>query len=207
MLLAVILFFIFNPVAVLAVGGSDATIEFENPLDFDTVQELLPKILDNLQGIIVVLSLIFIVVGAILYITSAGDDKRMTTAKGAITAAVIGLAIGIAAPSFLKAIYDILGGTICSDITDLAAKAACEAATDSAPDIKTIAMNTLNFLLSLVGILGMIMLVVGGGMYLTSAGDEDRADKGKKIITYAIIGIIVALTALVTVRQIAAFFQ
>jgi hypothetical protein len=45
--------------------------------------------------------------------------------------------------------------------------------------------------------------VIGGGMYLTAYGDEKKIDSGKKIVTYAIIGIVVALSALVVVRQIA----
>ena len=48
------------------------------------------------------------------------------------------------------------------------------------------------------------MMIVGGVMYLTSAGDEDRIDTAKKIILYSIIGIAVSLAALVIVRQIAA---
>ena len=40
-------------------------------------------------------------------------------------------------------------------------------------------------------------------MYLTAYGDEKRIDTGKKTITYAILGIVVTLAALVIVRQIA----
>ena len=50
------------------------------------------------------------------------------------------------------------------------------------------------------------MLVVGAFMYLTAAGDEDRIDTGKKIVKYSIIGIAIALAALVLVRQVASFF-
>jgi len=69
-----------------------------------------------------------------------------------------------------------------------------------------ISLNVLNFLLASVGILSVIMLVVGGVMYLSSAGSEDRIDQGKKIVTNAIIGIIISLSAMVLVRQIALFF-
>ena len=86
--------------------------------------------------------MVFIVVGAILYMTSAGSDKRMETAKGAIFAAVIGLAIGIAAPSFLKEIYTALGKS-----------SSAEPLLATAPSIATIALNVLNFLLGIVGII------------------------------------------------------
>jgi len=178
-----------------AVPGASASIQFKNPLAFDTVEGVLGSILGTLRGIIVVLALVFIVIGAVLYITSAGDDGRMKTAKGAITASMIGLALGIAAPSFLKQIGDVLGwGAVTSSLP---------AGTRTLTEI---ALSVLQFLLSIVGILGIIMLVIGGLAYLTSAGNEERADSGKKIVTYAIIGIAVALAALIIVTQIAALF-
>lgn len=168
----------------------------DNPLELNTVEDVLDSVLGSLQAIIAILSIIFIVIGGILYITAAGDEGRIRTAKGAITAAMVGLALGIGAPSFLKQIGEVLGW----------------GAIDSGPvaDAETlagIATNVLNFLLSIVGVIGIIMLVIGGLMYLTAAGDEDRINTGKKIVNYSIIGISVALAALVIVTQIAKFFS
>ena len=63
------------------------------------------------------------------------------------------------------------------------------------------------FGLSIVGVIGIIMLVVGGIMYLSSAGDEDRIDTGKKIVKYSLIGIFLSLASLVIVTQLVAFFS
>jgi hypothetical protein len=168
----------------------------ENPLELDTVEEVLDSVLGSLQAIIAILSIIFIVIGGILYITASGDEGRVRTAKGAITAAMVGLALGIGAPSFLKQIGEVLGwGEIDSGPV-------AEAET-----LAGIATNVLNFLLSIVGVIGIIMLVIGGLMYLTAAGDEDRINTGKRIVNYSIIGIAVALAALVIVTQIAAFLS
>jgi len=175
-------------------SSESLTVDFTNPLEYDTVEDVLASLLDHLQGIIVVISIIFIIIGAILYITSTGDEKRITMAKAAITASMIGLAIGIAAPSFLREISDILGWTPNNEQVS------------KALTLAEIALNTLNFLLSIVGVLAIIMLVWGGIMYLTAAGDEKRIDTAKRIVTWAIIGIAVALAALVITRQIAAFF-
>ena len=81
---------------------------FTNPLQFQTVDKLLSQLMGALQKIIVTLSLLMIVYGAVLYVISGGG-KQIETAKGAITAALVGLAIGLAAPSFLKEISIILG--------------------------------------------------------------------------------------------------
>ncbi len=175
-------------------NGGGNMIHFPNPLAYNTVDELVTSVLDALQGVIVVISLIFIVVGAILYITSSGDENRITMARKAIAASVIGLAIGIAAPSFLHEIAIILQWQSEPETTS------------GALTIAQIALNTLNFLLSIVGVLAIIMLVVAGIMYLTAAGDEQRIDTAKSMTKWAIIGIGIALGSLVIVHQIARFF-
>jgi len=189
-----LLVFSIGASSVLAASAPPGIVEFVNPLEYDTVEDVLYSLLNTLQGIIVVISLVFIIIGAILYITSTGDEKRITTAKLAITASMIGLAIGIAAPSFLREISDILGWAPNNEQVS-------EALT-----LAQIALNTLNFLLSVVGVLAIIMLVWGGIMYLTAAGNEKRIDVAKNIVTWSIVGIAVALAALVITRQIATFF-
>jgi hypothetical protein len=175
-------------------SSTSSSVEFTNPLKYKTVNEFATNVLGTLRSIIVVLSIIFIVLGGIFYITSAGDEKRMTAAKGAITASMIGLAVGIAAPSFLKEIYTIMGG----DSSDIDKTSISESLT-----LTQISLNFLDFLLAIVGVLALIMLIVGGIMYLTSAGDDDRIKTAKKIVTYSIIGIAVSLASLVVVKQIA----
>ncbi len=168
------------------------TAAVANPLGFNNVQGVLDTLLSSLQAIIVVLAMIAIVIGGILYITAGGDEGRLKTAKGAITAALVGLALGIAAPSFLKQIGDILGwGPIVAPV---------------AKTLSAIALDTVNFLLSLVGVIGIIMLVVGGLMYLTSAGDEKKIETAKAIVKYALIGIAIALASLLLTTQVANLF-
>jgi hypothetical protein len=175
-------------------SGSSGTISFTNPLQYSSVDEILTSFLNNLQGIIVTLSIIFIVIGGLFYITSAGDEKRITTAKGALTAALIGLAIGIAAPSFLKEISTALGwNSAPSSIT-------------SALSLTEILLKILNFLLSIAGVISLIMMIVGGVTYTISAGDEDMIKRAKKIFLFSVIGIALTLAAMVIVRQIAKFF-
>lgn len=150
------------------------------------------------QGVIVTIALVFLVLGGIFYIFSAGNEKNIGTAKKMITAAMIGLAIGIAAPSFLKEIAAILNwGNGTNNIP---------AEVNAAPSLMTIASNLLNFLLAMVGILAMLMIVVGGLMYFAAGGDEKKTDVAKNIVKFAIIGTAVALVSLIIVRTIATFF-
>ena len=53
-------------------------------------------------------------------------------------------------------------------------------------------LNATNWILGFVGMIAVLMIIWGGVVYLTSAGDEDKARTGKKTLTYAIIGLVVA---------------
>jgi uncharacterized membrane protein len=53
-----------------------------------------------------------------------------------------------------------------------------------------------------VGSIAGIMFIVAGIIYLTSAGDPERMNLAKKALTYAIIGLIVAIAAGSIVKMI-----
>jgi hypothetical protein len=157
-----------------------------------SIEQCLTMFMENLRYIIPVLALIFIILGGILYITSYGSEKRITRAKLCITSAIIGLAITLAAPSFLLEIKKIFG---------------IDTGDSHALTLLEISSNVLSFLLSIIGILAIISLVVGGMMYMTSFGDTKKVETGKLIVKNSIIGIIVALSSLVIVNEIARLIQ
>jgi NAD/NADP transhydrogenase beta subunit len=132
-----------------------------------------------------------IVVAGILYMTSAGDQGKVETAKKAVTAALIGLALALAAPALLKEIYTVLGAA---------------GAPTAHRTLSQIIIETIKVLSGFVGSIAVLMLVVGGIMYITSAGDSTKADTAKNIIQYAIIGLVVALISLIVVTQVIGIF-
>ena len=194
-----------------AATATSGSVSFTNPLGFSTVQGMTGAILNSLKSIIVALALVFLVIGAVLYVISGGDDGKIKTAKGAITAALIGLAIALAAPAFLKQIYDILGETpttSCAGLTgtDLTNCNTVNSTITAGKSLSGILQSVLTFLLSTIGIVAIIMLIIGGFMFIFSAGDTGRADSAKKIVISSLIGIAVAAGALIAVTQVANFF-
>lgn len=49
----------------------------------------------------------------------------------------------------------------------------------------------INILLVLVGLAAAVMLIVGGVQYITSRGDDTKAEEAKNTILYAVMGLIV----------------
>jgi cytochrome bd-type quinol oxidase subunit 2 len=73
-------------------------------------------------------------------------------------------------------------------------------------DVESVLLTVLNWLLSIVGILGVIGFVVSGLMYITAVGDEKKAENAKRIILYSIVGVVVALIGLIVVTAIESIF-
>lgn len=52
-----------------------------------------------------------------------------------------------------------------------------------------------NFIIAIAGGIFVIMLLVGGVIYLTGAGNDEQTGKGKKMLIDAIIGLFIVLAA------------
>lgn len=168
---------------------------FINPLKYNTVKDVTDGILSSLRNIVALLAIIFIVIGGLMYIFSAGEEKRIETAKKILTGAVIGFAIVLIAPSLLKEIGTVLGWSDTSGTTT------------GVLTLYQIGERVLTALLSISGIIAIIFLVFGGLTYMTAYGEEKRVETGKKIITYSVIGIALIMGALVIVNQVKLLFE
>ena len=69
--------------------------------------------------------------------------------------------------------------------------------------IKTI-VNTLLFV---VGVLAVIMIIVAGISYTTSAGDASKITRAKNTLTYAIVGLVIAFLAFAIVNWVLKIFK
>lgn len=73
--------------------------------------------------------------------------------------------------------------------------------------IVNIIKTGMNYLLAILGFIGIIAFVISGILYLTAAGDEKRAEKAKNAMTAAITGVIVALIGFVIIQAVNTFLQ
>ena len=71
-----------------------------------------------------------------------------------------------------------------------------------APSLADVLLNVLDFVLSIVGIIAILSLALSGMLYLTSGGDASQAEKAKRYAGASVIGLLIALGALIIVRQI-----
>ncbi|MFA6588432.1 MAG: pilin [Patescibacteria group bacterium] len=62
-------------------------------------------------------------------------------------------------------------------------------------DLKQTILNVVSFVLGLLGLIAVVMILYGGFIWLTAGGNEDKVGSAKKIISSAIIGLIIVLLA------------
>ena len=186
----IIQFFLFYLLLLVLCNTSLAASNvYGNPLQAQTLPQVLSSIMGYLKSIAMYLALIFIIIGGVMYMISGGDKDMMERGKKTLIYAMVGFAIVVAAPTFLKEILSLLGGSsMASGIGGLG--------------LRDIALNVLSLLLSIVGLFAIIAMLIGSIWMFIAAGDKERYELGKKIVIYAIIGIAIAIGSLIIVQQV-----
>lgn len=173
-----------NPAVGTPAGGGNQSSGFGNPIGVDSIEGVLGNIMSYLRGIAGVIAVIFIIIGGIMYMVSGGSKETTERAKKTLICAIAGLAIVLAAPLFYQEIKAVLSGN------------------NPGSALQQILMNILKLLLAIVGFLAIISMVVGAIWMLTAVGDEDRYELGKKTAGYSILGLVIALSALIIANQV-----
>jgi len=66
-----------------------------------------------------------------------------------------------------------------------------------------LAITTIvNYFLFFLGLVATVMVMYGGFLYITSGGDDSGAEKGKKVLLFASIGLIVILISYALVNTV-----
>lgn len=67
-------------------------------------------------------------------------------------------------------------------------------------DLQDVLTSLADYLLPFVAVFAVLMIVIGGIYRATAAGDEERIEKAKKMIKFAIIGLLVAVLSYAIVK-------
>lgn len=72
-------------------------------------------------------------------------------------------------------------------------------------DLECVFKNVLSLAIPGAGIVAFIMLIAGGFKYLTSGGDPKKSQEAQQAITYAVIGLILLVSAYIIINFISTF--
>ena len=62
-------------------------------------------------------------------------------------------------------------------------------------DPREIAANVVNVILGFLGIIAVVLILIGGFMWMTSQGSEEKTGTAKKIMSAGVIGLVIVLAA------------
>ncbi|MFA6271756.1 MAG: hypothetical protein WC693_01425 [Patescibacteria group bacterium] len=60
-------------------------------------------------------------------------------------------------------------------------------------DLQKAALNIIRWVLGLLGLIGVVMVMYGGFTWMTAGGNEDKIEKAKKVISAAVIGMVIVI--------------
>lgn len=58
-----------------------------------------------------------------------------------------------------------------------------------------IVINLITWVLGILALIAVVLILIGGFKWMTSAGNEEKAEGGKKVIISAIIGLLIVMAA------------
>lgn len=120
-----------------------------------------------------VLAVVFVIIGGLRYILSNGDSSKLAQAKNTIMYAIIGLVLVILAYAVTQFVVQVVDGSSWTGFRD----------------------SVINTLLFVVGVAAMVMGIVSGVRFTTSAGDPAKAKSAREGLLYSIVGLVIAITA------------
>lgn len=126
----------------------------------------------------------FIIFGGFQFLTGGSNPGQIEKARKTLFNAVIGLIISLSAVAVVNLIFNLVGTVSTVNGITLPAQSA-----------ETVLKNVLNIVYGLVGVIAVIVIIIGGINYATSSGDPARVTKGKNLLLYAIVGLVVVFTA------------
>jgi len=172
-------------IMVAAVAFADT---YESLVGCSSIRACIMQWISGIKNIVAGVTIVVLIIAGILYLFSGANEDWARRAKSAITAALIGFGIVLGADIIITEVGKALGWK--------------DTPKDVGGGARGIITRSIMFIFGIVGLLGIGAIILGGMQYLTAAGDESRARSGKKIIMYAIIGVVVAVSAMIIVGQV-----
>lgn len=71
---------------------------------------------------------------------------------------------------------------------------------DAGTNVNNLIADVINIFSLIVGVVAVIMIIIGGFLYITSGGDSSKVGNAKNTILYAIIGLVIVALSQFIVR-------
>jgi len=157
-------------------------------IDFNAARDQLREVVDYMKWLLGSIAVLMSTISAIRLITAQGEDEEVTKQKRNLTWSFMGLLVVLLAGNIVNAIYVIKGP----------AETAAAAPKTAILELTGIIRLILVFL----GPMAIAFTIYAGYMYLTALDNEERANKGKRMITAGVVAIVMIYGAYALVNTL-----
>jgi hypothetical protein len=139
-------------------------------------------------NVIVAFAIFFIVLGAIFYISSAGNEERIEEGKEMMIGSLIAIVIVMLSGVLIRLLHHPAENT-----------------SGMLSEVPLVIGNASNILISLIGAFSFLMLAYASILYLTGKGEKDNITKAHRAFSHAIYGLIIGLLAYAITNTVITF--
>ena len=129
--------------------------------------------------------------------TSAGNEEGFDAGKKIFIGSIVGFVIMMIAEPLVRIAY---GGGKCGGNTIFGVPTNCTNRVFDASGVLGTIAKIIVFLNGFIALVVVIMIIYAGFLILTGAGDEEKNDKAKKTISYALVGVVILIFSYVIYR-------
>jgi hypothetical protein len=159
---------------------------------FDIQVEVVITFIKYLIGSFAVL---MVVINGVKLVVGGGEEENVKKAKNGIIYALAGLLMMYLADIAVNKVFYKLDKSIYSGLEGAAP------ATDLQRGLGEL-IGITNFVVSFVGPLLLLVILIGGVLYMTAAGEEEKMNKAKRVIISGAIGLIVVYGAFALISTV-----
>lgn len=138
-----------------------------------------------LEMLVIPIALLVIIFSAFKLIFRSDEDEELSKMKSRIIYVLVGIAVVLTTGEIVQ--HFTGGGGPVGVVPD-------------AEPIIRIAVNWINYLLSFLGVVGVLVIVWAGAQMVIHFGDEERIENSKSIIKFTVVGLIIGFSAWTIVR-------
>lgn len=159
---------------------------------FDKQVEILITFIKYILG---ALATLMIIRSAVRLIASGGNEEEVTKARQSLLYSAAALVLVYVGSILINNVLYKVNKTVYTGITGVHPELDPKAGI-------TELVGITNFIVSFAGPVAVLLLIIGAIMYATSAGEEDRMERGKRLIIATLIGMVIIFGAFALVSTI-----
>jgi hypothetical protein len=166
-------------------GGDNSVPNF---IRSSNVTQLANNIANYIFTFAIPLGVIMIIWAGILFMTAAGNEQKVKTARLALTWSIVGLVVAFIGRGWTNIVNNIIGGQITTT------QGVLEALNRAA-----------DYIFSFAIALGVIMIIWSGVLFMTAAGNEQKVALARRALNWGLIGAAIAIASKGIVMGVKAF--